>query len=163
MGPSWHTGMVHWYITWPLYMYVVLHTRNWHIVRIKNTSQYIPKAFAFPKTTTEDYLKQAIGEIISTIRDSPEDTYVFVLWWCNKKYNQSDYSHFVKKKISAPHINFTATPHATTEPELKYSTTRNNQYTITISEGGTGFVTYEGANTRVSTHIASKRSAFHTP
>ena len=34
------------------------------IVRITGTLRYIPKAFAFPKTTTEDYLQQAIGDII---------------------------------------------------------------------------------------------------
>ena len=34
------------------------------IVIIIDTLQYIPKAFAFPKTTTKDYLQQAIGEII---------------------------------------------------------------------------------------------------
>ena len=31
------------------------------IVRITDTLQYIPKAFYFPKTTTEDYLQQLIG------------------------------------------------------------------------------------------------------
>ena len=34
------------------------------IVRIIDTLQYIPKTFAFPKTATEDYLQQAIGDII---------------------------------------------------------------------------------------------------
>ena len=35
------------------------------ILRIHDTLKYILKAFAFPKTTTEDYLQQAIGDIIS--------------------------------------------------------------------------------------------------
>ena len=34
------------------------------IIRITDTLQYIPKAFAFTKTTTEEYLQQAIGYII---------------------------------------------------------------------------------------------------
>ena len=34
------------------------------VVRITDTLQYIPKAFSFPKTTTEDYLQHDIGDII---------------------------------------------------------------------------------------------------
>ena len=37
------------------------------IVRITYTLQYIPKAFSFPKTTTEDSLQQAIEDIIAII------------------------------------------------------------------------------------------------
>ena len=40
------------------------------IIRITHTLQYIPKAFAFPKTTTENYLHQAIGDIISIMKDT---------------------------------------------------------------------------------------------
>ena len=42
------------------------------ILRIKDTLQYIPKAFAFPKTTTEDYLQQAIGDIIAIMKNPPK-------------------------------------------------------------------------------------------
>ena len=44
------------------------------IVRITDTFQYIPKEFAFPKTTTEDYLHQAIGYIIAIMKDPPKKT-----------------------------------------------------------------------------------------
>ena len=42
------------------------------IVRITYTLKYIPKAFVFLKTTTEDYLQQAIGDIIAIIKDPPK-------------------------------------------------------------------------------------------
>ena len=42
------------------------------IVRITDTLQYIPKAFVFPKTTTEDYLQQAIGDIIAIMKNPPK-------------------------------------------------------------------------------------------
>ena len=42
------------------------------IVRIIDTLQYIPKAFTFPKTHTEDYLQQAIGDIIALMKDPPK-------------------------------------------------------------------------------------------
>ena len=34
------------------------------ILRITDTLQYILKAVVFPKTTAEDYLQQAIGDIV---------------------------------------------------------------------------------------------------
>ena len=42
------------------------------IVRITDTLQYTSKAFAFSKKTTEDYLQQEIGYIISIIKDPPK-------------------------------------------------------------------------------------------
>ena len=43
-----------------------------YIVRITDTLQYIPKAFFFPNKTTEDYLQQAIGDIIAIIKYPPK-------------------------------------------------------------------------------------------
>ena len=39
------------------------------IVRITDTLQYTLKAFSSPKTTTEDYLQQEIGDIIAVMKD----------------------------------------------------------------------------------------------
>ena len=39
-----------------------------YIVIINDTLQYIPKAFAFPRTSIEDYLKQSIGDIIEILK-----------------------------------------------------------------------------------------------
>ena len=42
------------------------------IERITDTLQYIPKAFAFPKSTAEDYLQRAIGDIIAIMNNPPK-------------------------------------------------------------------------------------------
>ena len=47
------------------------------IVRITDTLQYIPKAFVFLKTTTEDCCQQEIGVIIATTKD-PSKTLPFL-------------------------------------------------------------------------------------
>ena len=39
------------------------------IVRITYALQYTPKVFAFPETTTEYYLQQAIGDKIAITKD----------------------------------------------------------------------------------------------
>ena len=41
------------------------------IVRITDTLQYIPKSFASPKTTTEDYLQQDVSNILAIIQEPP--------------------------------------------------------------------------------------------
>ena len=57
------------------------------IVRITDTLQYITKTFALPKTTTEDYLQQAIGDIITIMKDPPK-TLPFFPMVMQKKCNQ---------------------------------------------------------------------------
>ena len=42
------------------------------IVRITDTLKYIPKTFTFSKTTIEDYLQQAIGDIIAIMKPPPK-------------------------------------------------------------------------------------------
>ena len=54
------------------------------IVRITDTLQYIPKTFAVPKTTTEDYLHQAVGEIFA-IMENPPNTVPFLSYGDEKK------------------------------------------------------------------------------
>ena len=39
---------------------------------ITETLQYIPKTIYFPKTTTEDYLQQEIGDIIAIMKYLPK-------------------------------------------------------------------------------------------
>ena len=78
---SWgHNGMSGWYIGPPLYHYrcMQFYMPATGIVRITDTLQYIPKAFSFPKTTTEDDLKQAIGDIITIIKDLPKTLYCLI-------------------------------------------------------------------------------------
>ena len=71
---SWgHHGTKGWYIGPSLDDYRCMHCYMpaTGIVQITDILQYIPKAFAFPKTTTEDYLQQAIGKIIAIIKKKP--------------------------------------------------------------------------------------------
>ena len=42
------------------------------IVRITDTLKYKPKAFDFPKTTTENYLRQEIVYILAIIQYHPK-------------------------------------------------------------------------------------------
>ena len=69
---SWgHHGKQGWYIGTSLdhYMCMQCYKPATGIVRITDTLQYTPKAFVSPKTTTEDYLQQAIGEILAIINN----------------------------------------------------------------------------------------------
>ena len=50
------------------YICMQCHMPETVIVGINDTLQYIPKAFSFPNTTTEDYLQQGIGGIIAIRR-----------------------------------------------------------------------------------------------
>ena len=86
------------------------------IVRITDTLQYILKSFAFPKTTTEDYLHQAIGDIIAIMKKKSK-TLHFLFYGDTKKYNQSDFPHLAKKHISTTLTNFTITTNATTNSD----------------------------------------------
>ena len=116
MGPSWHTGLVYWSITWPLQMCAVLHARNWHIKNHRHPPNIL-KTFVSPKTTTEDYLKQAIGDMVCNYEGPPEENSFLFLWWYNKKRNQPDFPHFAQKHISTTLTTFTITTNATTDSE----------------------------------------------
>ena len=72
---SWgHNGTLGWYIGPSIdhYRCMQCYMPATGMVRITDTIQYIPKAFVFPKTTTEDYLQQAIGDIIAIINNPPK-------------------------------------------------------------------------------------------
>ena len=70
MGSSWKSRFLYWSITWILQMHAVLHARNWNVTYHWHTAIH-PKAFDFPKTTTEDYLQQFIEKILAIIQDPP--------------------------------------------------------------------------------------------
>ena len=69
---SWyHHGSNCWYIGPSLYQYICMQcymTTTNCIVQITDTLHYIPKAFASPKTTTEGYMQQAIGDTIANMK-----------------------------------------------------------------------------------------------
>ena len=69
------------------------------IVRITDTLQYTPKAFAFQKTTTEDYLQQAIGDIISIIKN-PSKTLTFLSYGDATKNAINHIAHILHRSTS---------------------------------------------------------------
>ena len=70
------------------------------IVRITDTFQYIQKVFVSPKTTTEDYLQQAIGDMIAITKNPPKTLPFLSYGDATKKSNQSDDPHIAYKHIS---------------------------------------------------------------
>ena len=86
------------------------------IVRIKDTLQYTPKTFAFPTTTSEDYLQQAIEYIIAIVR-YPLKTLPLLSYGDAKKCDQSDLPNFAQKNISNTLTNFTLVTTATTDSD----------------------------------------------
>ena len=84
---SWvYHGTPGWYIGPSIYHYICMqcYMPTTDIVRITDTLQYILKEFALPKTTKEDYLQQAIGEIIAIMKDSPK-TLPYLYYFDEKK------------------------------------------------------------------------------
>ena len=41
-------------------------------VSYTNTLKFIPATFKFPETTTEDFLRQSVGDIIALLKDPPK-------------------------------------------------------------------------------------------
>ena len=161
---SWgHHGTPNWYIDLSLdhYGFMQCYMPTTGIVRITDTLQYIPKTFTFPKTTTEDYLQQAIGDIIATMKNPPK-TLLFLLYGdATKNCYQSDFPHLAQKHIPTTLTNFTLATTAATDSEWKFSTSEYPQHNSTRSKGRTGFATSEGATTSAGTHTTSKTIAFH--
>ena len=65
------------------------------IIIITYTLKYIPKAFAFPKTTTEDCLQRAIEDIIAIMKDPPK-TLPYLSYFYAKKMQSIRFPTFCK-------------------------------------------------------------------
>ena len=131
------------------------------IVRIADTLQYIPKTFAFPKTATEDYLQQAIRDIIA-IKKNPPKTLPLFLYGDVTKNAVNQIAQILHRSTSQPQLqNFTLAATAYTDSECKSSTSKYPPYTSTIYKRGSFFATYYGENTPVSTHNTHKTAALY--
>ena len=86
------------------------------IIIIIDTFQNIPKEFSFPKIPSEDFLQQAIGDIIA-IMNNPLKTPTLLSYGDAKKFDQSYFPHIAKKHISTVLTDFTVTTNATTNSE----------------------------------------------
>ena len=157
---TWHIVLVNLSITWPLYMYAVIHDHNWHSHNHRYITIY-PKVICFPKNNQRRLYPTINWRHNCKYKRPPEETIIFLLWWCNKSCNQSDIPNFENKHSSDLHTIFTVTPNANTESEWKTPTTRNHQHASIRSEGGTFFATSEVANTRFRSHAASKISELY--
>ena len=71
------------------------------IVRITDTFQYISKAFYFAKTTIEDYLQHAIGDIIAILKDPPK-TISFLSYGNETKNAINQIAHIFQRSIAQP-------------------------------------------------------------
>ena len=77
---SWgHNGTTGWYIGPYLYQYRCMqcYMPATVIEIITDTLQYIPKEFSLPKTTTQNYIQQNIGDIIAIMKNPPKNPCLF--------------------------------------------------------------------------------------
>ena len=73
------------------------------IVRITDTLQYTPKAFAFPKKPTEDDLRQEIGDIIAMMKNPPK-TLTFWSYGDATKNAINQIAHILQRITDQPRI-----------------------------------------------------------
>ena len=109
---SWgHHGTLGWYIGPSLdhYRFMKCYMPATDIVRITDTLQYIPKAFSFAKTTTEDYLQQVIGDIIETMKD-PLKTLPFLSYGDATKNVINQISHILHRSTYQPRLQILPLP-----------------------------------------------------
>ena len=71
------------------------------IVRITDTLQYFPKACVYPKTTTEDYLLQAIRDIIAVMKN-PTKKLPFLSYVDATKNAINKIAHILHRSTSQP-------------------------------------------------------------
>ena len=103
---SWRNhGTSGWYIGPSLDHYICMqcYTPATNISRITDTLQYIPKTFAFPTTTTEDYLQQAIRDIIAITKD-PRRHLIYCLMAMQQKNAINQIDHIFHRSISQPRL-----------------------------------------------------------
>ena len=109
---SWgHPGTTIWYNVPSLEHYICMqcYMPATGIVRITYTLQYIPKAFSFPKTTTEDYLQQEIGDIIAIMKDTPKTLPLFS-YGDARKNAINQISHILQRNTSHPRLQVLPSP-----------------------------------------------------
>ena len=79
------------------------------IVSIIDTLQYIPKSFAYPKITTEDYIQQSVRYIIAILKDPPK-TLPFFSYGNATKNAINCIAHILKRSAARPGIQMSLLP-----------------------------------------------------
>ena len=92
------------------------------IIWITDTLQYIPRSFYLPKTTTEDYLQQAIGDIIEIMKD-PSKTLPFLSYGGATKNAINQIFHIWQRSTSQTRLQIFPLP-----PMLPKSQNENIQH-----------------------------------
>ena len=89
-------------------MYAVLHARNWHSKDHKYPPIYL-KGICSPKITTEDYLQQAIGDIILIMKEPLKTLPLFS--YSDATTNTINHiSHILHKITSQPRLQILPLP-----------------------------------------------------
>ena len=83
------------------YRYIQWYIPTTGILHITDTLQYIPKALAFLKRTTKDYLLQAIGDIQAIIKYPPK-TLPFLSYGDATKKSINHIAHILQRSIAQP-------------------------------------------------------------
>ena len=104
------------------------------LVRISNNLQYILKTFAFPKTTTEEYLQQAIGDIIAFMK-YPLKKVLLLYYGVATRNAINQISHILHRSTSQPRLQIYPYHQCYHRLRVKISYFKISQHTSTISEG----------------------------
>ena len=160
MGPSWHTGLVYWSVSWTIQVYAVLHSRNWHSKNHWYTPIYL-KFICFPKNTHRRLFTAGRWRHNYNHEEPPKFISFIVVWWCKKK-SINQIAHILHRSTSQPHLQFLPLPPLLPQTwNENFSTSEYLQNTSNSSEGGTVFATSEGATNSAGTHTTFKTTYFH--
>ena len=72
-------------------------------VRYIDTLQFIPATFKFPETTTEDYLRQSVGDILALLKDPPK-TLPFLSYGDATKNSATNIAQLLQRSVPQPRL-----------------------------------------------------------
>ena len=103
---SWeHHGTPDWYIGPSLEHYCTMkcYMPATGSVRYTDTLQLVPATFKFPETTTEDYLRQSIGDILALLKDPPKK-FTFLAYGDATKNAVTKIAHLLQRSAPQPRL-----------------------------------------------------------
>ena len=72
-------------------------------VRYTDTFQFVPATFKFPETTTEDYLRQSVGDILDLLKDPPK-TLLFLSYGDATKNSVTQIAQLLQRSVPQPQL-----------------------------------------------------------
>jgi hypothetical protein len=103
---SWgHHGTPAWYIGPSLEHYRTMkcYMPTTGSIRYTDTLQFIPATFKFPETTTEDYLRQSVGDILALLQDPPK-TLPFLSYGDATKNAVTKIAQLLQRSVPQPRL-----------------------------------------------------------